>query len=150
MQCFEDRIHWASALSMIFSSTFCPSWTWTSWSRIENHRHEPGRGGDLGLLFQDWGLPTPLALRALRPYAGRLTLIASGGLRTGVDMVKAMALGASLCGMAQPFLEPALESEERVIAVIERLKREFVTAMFLLGLDRVGPLVGNAALIVEE
>lgn len=105
----------------------------TSWSRIENHRRRKFFNDDLGLTFQDWGLPTPFALRELATLGERATLIASGGIRTGLDMVKAVLLGASLCGVARPFLEAAFESVERVVETIERFRREFRTAMFLLG-----------------
>jgi len=114
----------------------------TSWSRIENHRAQ-GNPEGLGMAFQDWGTPTPLALQRLRPYAAEFTFIASGGVRSGIDMVKAMVLGASLCGLASPFLKPATQSADAVIEVVERLRREFTTAMFLLGVTRVDDLVGH-------
>ena len=118
----------------------------TSWSRIEAARcADPS----LGELFQDWGIPTPLALKALAPYRDRITLIASGGIRTGIDMAKALVFGASLCGVARPFLNPAMESADAVRKVIQRLKREFVTAMFLLGADRVGKIQGREELVLK-
>lgn len=120
----------------------------TSWSRIEHHRRHDG--SDLGLRFQDWGLPTPLALQLAEPFLDRATLIASGGLRDGIDMVKSVILGASLCGMAAPLLQPAMESAEAVVDAIERLRREFVTAMFLLGVPDVAALFRNKTLIVLE
>ncbi len=121
----------------------------TSWSRVEGHRRAAaGIHDGLGAAFQDWGIPTPDALRALKRYRGRIALIASGGIRSGVDMVKAMVLGATMAGMAHPFLEPALESAERVVDVIARLKREFMTAMWLLGIDRAQKLIGNEALLL--
>ena len=121
----------------------------TSWSRIEHHR-QPARGGhELGLTFQDWGTPTPEALRELAALGPDVTRIASGGIRSGVDMAKALALGASLCGVARPFLEPALESAEAVEAVIKRFRREFVTALFLLGIPRTADLVGRTDLLAE-
>jgi isopentenyl-diphosphate delta-isomerase len=121
----------------------------TSWSRIEHHRRAATEAGDdLGLVFQDWGLPTPLALQALRPLHQKVTLIASGGIRSGLDMAKAMVLGASLCGMAAPLLAPAQESAEAVCRVIQRLRREFITAMFLLGCQRVETLRGNGQLLI--
>jgi len=120
----------------------------TSWSRIEHHRRHDG--SDIGLRFQDWGLPTPLALQLAEPFLGQATLIASGGLRDGIDMAKSVILGASLCGMAAPLLQPAMESAEAVVDAIERLRREFVTAMFLLGTPDVAALFGNRTLIVQE
>ena len=118
----------------------------TSWSRIEHHRSEDP-DDSLGLAFQDWGIPTPVALQTLAPYRDHFTLIASGGIRSGIDMAKAIVLGASLCGMASPFLKPATESVDAVIAVIERVRREFVTAMFLLGMCQVQMMVGNDLLL---
>lgn len=113
----------------------------TSWSRIEHHRR--GAEDDIGLAFQDWGIPTPNALAGLKPLGDRVTLIASGGIRSGIDMVKGLVLGASLCGLAQPFLKPAMESHGAVVAVIERLRKEFRTAMFLMGAPDVGRLIGH-------
>ncbi|MDZ4199060.1 MAG: type 2 isopentenyl-diphosphate Delta-isomerase [Kiritimatiellia bacterium] len=120
----------------------------TSWSRIENHRRRAFQADDLGLTFQDWGLPTPLALRELAPLRDRATLIASGGIRSGIDMVKAVILGASLCGLAAPFLEAARESTGRVLETIARLKREFQTAQFLLGVRTLDDLRGNESLLL--
>ncbi|MCC7300793.1 MAG: alpha-hydroxy-acid oxidizing protein, partial [Verrucomicrobia bacterium] len=73
----------------------------------------------------------------------------SGGIRSGVDMAKAVILGASLCGVARPFLNPAMESAEAVRKVIQRMKREFVTAMFLLGADRVEKIKSREELILK-
>lgn len=117
----------------------------TSWSRIE-----AARSGDssLGECFQDWGVPTPDALRALSGLDA--TLIASGGIRTGIDMAKAMILGASLCGVARPLLTPAMESIDAVRSVIQRIRKEFVTAMFLLGVQNIEQLQGNRSLIVSS
>ncbi|HOC89877.1 MAG TPA: type 2 isopentenyl-diphosphate Delta-isomerase [bacterium] len=123
----------------------------TSWSRIEHFRQHPGRGSDggrAGLLFQDWGIPTPDLLRDLAPLRDRVTLIASGGIRSGIDMVKAMVLGASLCGIAKPFLEPALRSTDEVIQLIEQLRKEFIITLFLLGIRRPEELIGNESLLV--
>ncbi|WP_188861051.1 type 2 isopentenyl-diphosphate Delta-isomerase [Marinobacterium nitratireducens] len=121
----------------------------TSWSRIEHHRH--GDDGDsAGLRFQDWGIPTPTALRLAQPFADRATLIASGGLRDGIDMAKSVILGASLCGLAAPFLRPAMVSSDAVVRVIEQLRRDFTIAMFLLGAADIASLFKNQALILEE
>ena len=123
----------------------------TSWSRIEYYRQECDDSPDTsGILFQDWGIPTPLALKMLLPYKKKIVSVASGGVRNGVDMVKAIILGASLCGMASPFLHPALDSVEAVIKVIERLKREFTTTMFLLGAGTFDTLHGDTSLIINS
>jgi isopentenyl-diphosphate delta-isomerase len=119
----------------------------TSWSRIEHHRHDGKDTDGLGIRFQDWGVPTPYVLKSLAGYRDRMTLIASGGIRSGQDMVKAMILGASLSGLASPFLAPAMESVDAVIAEIKRLQREVTTAMFLLGVSRIEDLIGRGDLI---
>jgi len=121
----------------------------TSWSRIEYHRRKDP-GDDLGLRFQDWGLDTVTALRQVAAYQDRATLIASGGIRDGIDMAKSVILGASLCGVAAPLLKPAMESPEAVIAQLERLRREFTTAMFLLGVSDVATLHNNHSLMLEK
>jgi len=119
----------------------------TSWSMVESRRSgEP----ELGELFGDWGIPTPLALRLLKPYRESATFIASGGIRNGIDMAKCLILGASLCGMARPFLDPARESAEAVRALIRRLKREFATALFLLGAGSANDLKDNEGLVLDE
>lgn len=117
----------------------------TSWSRIEQARRQDSDA--LGLCFQDWGIPTPQALVDLAPLRHEVTLIASGGIRTGIEMAKAMILGASCCGIARPFIEAAETSVDAVVTIIERLRREFQTAMFLLGCQSVSELIGNTNLI---
>lgn len=118
----------------------------TSWSRIEHHRRDQD---ELGLVFQDWGLPTPVALQQAAAMKAGITLVASGGLRDGIDMVKSVILGAALCGVAAPFLEPAMESADAVVAQIERLHREYRTAMFLLGVASTQELHGASSLIAD-
>lgn len=120
----------------------------TSWSRIENSRFP--RSEKLGLVFQDWGIPTPVALHRLQKYRNRCTLIASGGIRTGIDMAKAVILGASMCGIAGPFLRYAMDSPEPVIHHINKLKTEFRIAMFLLGAASIKELKGNKTLILSD
>jgi len=116
----------------------------TSWSRVEQHRGAPF---DLGLTFQDWGIPTPIALRNTLEFPSIQTRIASGGIRNGLDMVKCVIIGANLCGVAAPLLAPALDSSESVEKTIERFKHEFRVAMFLLGCTTLEQLSGNESLI---
>jgi isopentenyl-diphosphate delta-isomerase len=121
----------------------------TSWSRIEHHRRQAHRDDGLGLLFQDWGTPTPEALRHLAPMREMgVTLIASGGVRNALDMIKSIILGASLAGMAKPFLEPAMESADAVVREVENLRHAFRTAMFLLGAPTLRELHENEDLIL--
>ncbi len=101
----------------------------TSWARIEADRADD-RG--IGELFASWGIPTPDAIRELRAIPG-LTIVGSGGLRNGLDVAKAIALGADLAGLAFPFLEAAAESAERVVELAARIVRELRIAMFCAG-----------------
>lgn len=119
----------------------------TSWSMVESKR---SASPELGELFGDWGIPTPEALRLMKPYRDDVALIASGGIRNGIDMAKSIILGASLCGIARPFLDPARESADAVRVMIRKLKREFTTAMFLLGAGTLDELKGREELILNE
>lgn len=112
----------------------------TSWARIEARR-----SGDLGLgeLFAGWGIPTPDSIRQVRRGVEGVqgaTVIASGGLRNGVDVAKAIALGADLAGMAYPFLGPATESPDRVADTVRRIVHELKICMFCLGVKTVAEL----------
>lgn len=118
----------------------------TSWSRIEHHRRSD-LGDTLGLSFQDWGLSTVEALRLARRTHPEVFLIASGGIRTGIDMAKAVILGAQLCGIAAPFLRPAMHSAEAVIAAIRQIEQEYRTALFLLGCPDNNALRDNNTLL---
>jgi len=108
----------------------------TSWARIEAQR-----AGDLeiGELFAGWGIPTPESIRQLRQVEG-LTVIASGGVRNGLDVAKAIALGADLVGMAYPFLAPATESPDKVADKVRRTVRELKICMFCLGVKTISEL----------
>ncbi|MDO4776265.1 MAG: type 2 isopentenyl-diphosphate Delta-isomerase [Cardiobacteriaceae bacterium] len=112
----------------------------TSWSRIEAQRS----ADNFGFAFQDWGLPSAQALSDAHQQHPGACLIASGGVRSGLDMAKAIVLGAGLCGIAAPFLHAALDSTKAVIAVIERLEREYRTALFLLGCPDTRALRGES------
>ena len=119
----------------------------TSWSRIEHHRRRDP-ADTLGLTFQDWGLTTAEALRLNRAAHPDAILIASGGIRSGIDMAKAVLLGAELCGIAAPFLAAAQHSAAAVIAAIARLEREYRTALYLLGCHNNAALRDNHALLL--
>ena len=120
----------------------------TSWARIEQQRREDGH--TLGFTLQDWGIPTPLAMKNARPYMQHANFMASGGLRNGLDLVKSVILGGCLSGIAKPLLAPAMESTAAVVVAIEALKKEFVTAMFLLSVSNVDDLHLNDSLVLSE
>jgi isopentenyl-diphosphate delta-isomerase len=108
----------------------------TSWARVEGKRSGDGRREALAETFAAWGTPTADAVRALRARFPGLPLIASGGIRTGVDIAKALALGADLCGLALPFLVAADRSQAAVDELIEELIGGLRIAMFATGSAR--------------
>jgi len=101
----------------------------TSWALIEAARAADPEIGDL---FGDWGIPTPENIGELSQVSG-IQIIGSGGIRTGLDAAKAIALGADLVGMARPFLEAAIESTAAVVGRAQRTIRELEVAMFCTG-----------------
>ncbi|PSN12269.1 type 2 isopentenyl-diphosphate Delta-isomerase [filamentous cyanobacterium CCT1] len=112
----------------------------TSWARVESERALDAHQRRLGQTFGEWGLPTADCIVQARQVAPTLPLIASGGLRHGLDVAKAIALGADLAGLAMPFLQAASESEEAVVALAEVLVAEIKTALFCTGQSRLAGL----------
>lgn len=107
----------------------------TSWAGVEQIRAKAEkitRKAELGEIFWDWGIPTAASLIEVR-RAVEIPLIASGGLRNGLEIAKCIALGASLCGMALPMLKHAAESFESLCDFIESLELQLMAAMFLVG-----------------
>jgi isopentenyl-diphosphate delta-isomerase len=84
----------------------------TSWSQVEMHRARTESQKRVAAAFIDWGIPTAEAIQNVRRSAPNLPIIASGGLRDGIDVAKCVALGAGLCGLASPFLKAAAVSVE--------------------------------------
>ncbi len=111
----------------------------TSWTLIEGMRSKGTDAEYHGQLFGDWGIPTVTSLLACVEHAGH-PVIASGGLRTGLDGAKAIACGASLCAMALPLLRAAAESTEAAVAEMLRFRDALVTAMFLVGARNIEAL----------
>jgi isopentenyl-diphosphate Delta-isomerase len=120
----------------------------TSWSQVEMHRAKTESQARLAAAFVDWGIPTSEAILNVHRAAPGLMIIASGGLRSGVDIAKCIALGASMGGMAGPFLKAAARSHEATVQTIEELKREIQVCMFAAGAGDVKALQ-NIPLIRE-
>jgi isopentenyl-diphosphate delta-isomerase len=106
----------------------------TSWAKIERLIQEKGKPcNPLGDTFDNWGIPTAESLISIVKVVKDIPIIASGGIRNGLDMAKAIALGASYVGMALPLLSPAVESSKAVKEKIQKVMTEFKVAMFCCG-----------------
>ena len=105
----------------------------TSWSQVEMYRMKDPRQARVAAAFRDWGIPTVDLIRIVRRTAPDLAVIASGGLRDGMDIAKSIALGAKLGGMAGPFLKMARSSLENTLDFIHELEAVLRTVLFATG-----------------
>lgn len=105
----------------------------TSWSAVEAHRARTPLHRALGEAFVGWGIPTSESLRMVRAASPGTQVIASGGMRNGVDAAKALALGADLVGFAGPLLRAATDSAGAVIDQLEIIREQVRLAMFGVG-----------------
>ena len=101
----------------------------TNWVSVESYRHDGPLAQSAGD-FADWGTPTALLLAAVGRRDGRI--IASGGVRNGMDVAKAVALGAEMAGIALPFIRAVVsEGVEGVLKVAEHIRNTLESAMIL-------------------
>jgi isopentenyl-diphosphate Delta-isomerase len=123
----------------------------TSWSEVEYHRAPTEALRRMARSFKDWGIPTATALRMAQAGAPGIPLVASGGLRTGIEAAKALALGATVVGIASPFLKAAAASTEEVVGAIDQFTSELRIAMFCAGAGDLAALQlpGRIELIEE-
>lgn len=105
----------------------------TSWSQVEMYRAKTESQRQLAAAFVDWGTPTAEAILNVRRGAPGLPIFASGGLKDGLDIAKCLALGATLGGMAGPFLKSAAISTQKTVEMIEVIARIIKVAMFATG-----------------
>jgi isopentenyl-diphosphate delta-isomerase len=123
----------------------------TSWQAIEGVRARESQKKEhsglvsIGETFRGWGIPTAVSICEVNRAGG--PVIATGGVRSGLDMARAVVLGADLCGMALPLLKPALEGEESLNKTIEAFLQELRVAMFLTGSGTLADLRTTRATI---
>ena len=121
----------------------------TSFAAIEGLRAEAQgdeRGRVLGELLRDWGVPTAVAV--VGAAVTGLPLVATGGVRTGLDAAKALALGATLVGVARPLLQAAMAGDAALDAWIAQFLHELRTVLFLTGSRSVADLQTRPRVIV--
>jgi len=114
----------------------------TSWAGVEKLRAESAGSelkAHLGEMFWDWGIPTAASLIEVRK-AVKLPLVASGGLRNGLEVAKCLTIGADMCAMALPFLKQAAVSKEAVMQFANVLLNELKSTMYLVGAGDVKTL----------
>lgn len=97
------------------------------------YRARTDRDRRVAAQFIDWGIPTAEAIQQARRAAPDLPLVASGGINTGLEAAKAIALGADVVAMARPFLTAATVSAEAVEKATEELAHTLRIAMFCIG-----------------
>jgi isopentenyl-diphosphate delta-isomerase len=124
----------------------------TSWAGVEKLRaetaHDPNKI-NLGELFWDWGIPTAVSLIEVRKSV-KIPVIASGGIRNGLEIAKCVALGANMCGMAFPFLRHASKSLESLYEFTSRTLIELRSAMFLVGSKNINQLAKTRFMVTGE
>ena len=111
----------------------------TSWAAVEYYRAKQRgdiSGQEVGRDLWDWGIPTVVSLVEVVQSVS-VPVIASGGVRTGSDVAKALALGAALAGFAAPVLGPSLKDSDEVRRRIELVIRQLRTVMFLVGASSI-------------
>jgi len=106
----------------------------TSWTKVEKYR--TGNNFDV---FDEWGIPTAECLSEVRKEVN-LPLIASGGMRNGIEAAKALSMGANLVGFGLPVLKPATQGFKSIVDYIENLAKELRIAMFLVNARNIEEL----------
>lgn len=119
----------------------------TSFSAVEHYRARKEASTlkeRLGATFWNWGIPTPASLRLADVG---LPLVATGGVRSGLDVAKGIALGATMVGMAKPMLEAAKVSADAVVTELRAVIEELKAAMFLTGATSIQELQRRRAIV---
>jgi isopentenyl-diphosphate delta-isomerase len=115
----------------------------TSWARVE----QLVRYGEVRYpAIAEWGVPTAQALQEVRATLPGMPLVASGGIRTGMDAAKALAMGADVVALARPLLAPAIESPAAALDALEGFVEELRVCLHGCG---VADLAGLRALGVR-
>lgn len=123
----------------------------TSFAAVEGVRaghRQDRRGAELGRVFRDWGIPT--AVSVVAASAAGLPMIATGGVRSGLDAAKAIALGAQVVGVARPLLRASLDGERALDAWIGQFLEELRVAVFLTGGRRLADLRAVPRVVTGE
>jgi isopentenyl-diphosphate delta-isomerase len=124
----------------------------TSWAAVEYYRAKERRDEfhqRLGETFWDWGIPTAISLVEV-VQSTHLPIIASGGIRNGEDIAKAIVLGANLAGTASPILQAAVDGPKEVKKVLTFIIEEIRNTMFLVGAKSINELRNVPAVLIGK
>lgn len=107
----------------------------TSWTQVEMHRLKDESQARVAAAFRDWGIPTSESIQIVRRALPEMKIFASGGLKSGVDVAKCIALGALIGGMAGPFLKTAAGADplRATLNLIDEVRSEIRICMFGVG-----------------
>ncbi|HUA08305.1 MAG TPA: type 2 isopentenyl-diphosphate Delta-isomerase [Candidatus Acidoferrales bacterium] len=119
----------------------------TSWSEVERHRTQEHWRVRVAAQFAGWGIPTAQCVAQARGVAPGGFVIASGGIRDGLDAAKAIALGADLAGIAGPFLRAAARGAEDVRSLSREIVEVLRITMFAVGLRSIEELKSSDVLV---
>lgn len=122
----------------------------TSWSEVERYRACSEITINVATAFRNWGILTADSILMVQQGAPGITLIASGGVRTGIDAAKAIALGADAVGIAAPFLKAAAISAEAVVQAIKETVEGLRIAMFCIGAANIKQLKKSSLLQIRH
>lgn len=128
-----DRADVRRLLAAGIAGLDCAGGGGTSWSKLEGRVAASERHQRLGEVFQGWGLTTAEAVLEVRGIDGEVPLLASGGVRTGLDVMRLVRLGATAAGLASPVIRAASESEEACVGFLEDVLAEVKATMFGCG-----------------
>lgn len=112
----------------------------TSWSQVEKLRSQDPLKQAAAEAFNSWGLPTKDCIVSVRNRLSDLPIVASGGMKTGLDAAKAITIGADVIGYARQLLEAATESAEAVLIMMEQIELELRMTMFGIGVQTIDEL----------
>lgn len=119
----------------------------TSWSQVEKFRAKDPIRRAAAEAFSEWGIPTVESIKMVREEVGNHPLIGSGGIQTGLDGAKVLALGADMAGFGRSILKEATQSAEDVLEVMKVREMELRMAMFGIGARTLQELKDTPRLI---
>jgi len=122
----------------------------TSWIKIESSRSKDPVLKNISKSFMDWGISTTESLEMVSSVGASIKIIASGGIRTGLDVAKAIALGADFAGAALPILKASIGSAGEAGDLIDGIIMGLKVAMFGIGAANIAGLKNNKYLVKRE